>query len=140
MKCIVFQCKNQLTEWELGKINPIKFSKFRMCKYCRTYNKDELRECTCGKPFQGGGMSLYCDDCKQARKDEYDRNRPKMPKEKQAEYNRRYYLKHGPRKKTPQTKEKQAEYHKKYYLKVTKVKRMMKKNNDKRINKVRVSN
>jgi hypothetical protein len=93
MKCIVFQCKNQLTEWELGKINPIKFSKFRMCKYCRTYNKDELRECTCGKPFQGGGMSLYCDDCKEERKAEQNRNRPKPTKEKVSIYNKRHYVK-----------------------------------------------
>jgi hypothetical protein len=110
--CCNFECDNEI----------IRKNKLR-CSDCR--HKEDYTCCVCGKDLMNGPRRLFCSDC--MRMVNNNRIRKKPSKEKISEYNKRFYQKHGVRRRNRSDKIKVSEYNRMYYLKVTKKKRLKKR-------------
>lgn len=64
MKCLNFGCNRNLTTFDINR-HVRKFSKYRLCIYCRTHIKKvtDLRCLDCGKSFPHNGQKIYCGQC-----------------------------------------------------------------------------
>jgi hypothetical protein len=75
VNCINVNCSNKLTEFELKKILPTKFSKYRLCVKCRSMTNITNVECLdCKKPINLS-MKIYCSDCAKRRRREFTTKR-----------------------------------------------------------------
>ena len=78
MMCFNYDCDRELSEYEMLRLNPVKFSKYRFCKKCRQHQYVITRvrcdQCEC--PFvQDTVNRMYCDTCKDDRRKYQNRNR-----------------------------------------------------------------
>lgn len=63
MKCANFDCKNNLTDFELKRISK-RFSKYHLCIRCRRSKIVYQIGCfECGKAIEYDKMTSFCDDC-----------------------------------------------------------------------------
>ena len=65
MRCINYECSNDLTAWELKRINAYKFSKTRFCIHCRLKKTgvNRLRCLDCGGVMSNNDNRIRCVSC-----------------------------------------------------------------------------
>lgn len=68
--CFNYDCDRELSDYEISRLNPVKFSKHRLCKKCRQRQHmiTRIRCDQCSGPFkQDTPNKTHCNTCKKQR-------------------------------------------------------------------------
>ena len=80
MKCANHFCENNLTDYQEKKLLSNKFTKDRLCLYCKRYMyKVEYISCLeCGNMMMPSFQQLYCKNCFRTRRNQQQRERKRL--------------------------------------------------------------